>query len=46
MSARAVIEQLEIFKNRGAHLGMSLQLNLVNEFELKAGKGERQEFRV
>ena len=38
MSATAVVEQLEIFKNRGAHLGTSSPLNLVNEFELEAGK--------
>ena len=38
MSATAVIEQLEIFENGGASLGAGLPLNLVNEFELEAGK--------
>ena len=38
MSATAVIEQLEIFKNGRAHLGTSSPCKLVNEFELEAGK--------
>ncbi len=38
MAATAVIEQLKIFKNRRARLGPSSPLNLVNEFELEAGK--------
>ena len=38
MSAPAVIEQFDIFESRGTRLGASSPLNLVNEFELEAGK--------
>jgi len=38
MSATTVIEHLDIFKKGGAHLGARSPLNLVNEFELEAGK--------
>ena len=38
MSAPAVIEQLEIFKDGGTSLGASPPLNPINEFELEAGK--------
>ena len=38
MYAPTVIEQLEIFENGGARIGAGSPLNLVNEFELEAGK--------
>src|ERR1700676_1978449 len=38
MAPTTVIEILEIFKDGGTGLGTSSPLNLVNEFELEAGK--------